>query len=99
MTARTPSSSLWQGITTEMRLPRNMVTSGDFDSRRRQAASAAGALEPQVASVAGAGFLPVRRRHIFRILRLDHSFRTAGIIMGLKRMLIVRKHSYVQKHF
>jgi hypothetical protein len=29
MTARTPSSSLWQGITTEMRLPRNMVTSGD----------------------------------------------------------------------
>ena len=32
-------------------------------------------------------------------MRLDHSFRTAGIIAGLKRMLMVRKHSYVQKHF
>src|SRR6185295_15903264 len=83
-----------------MRLPSSMGPPSSY--RGRQAASAAaGAVvfEPQVASVPCWGCLPVTRRQSFRILRLDHSFRTAGIMVGLKRMLMVRKHSYVQKHF
>src|SRR6266481_1731958 len=54
---------------------------------------------PQVARVARAGGWRVSLRQALRSLRLDHSFRTAGIMRGLKRMLMVRKHSYVQKHF
>src|SRR5207244_9065085 len=55
---------------------------------------------PQVASVARAGGCwRVSLRQALRSLRLDHSFSTVGIMRGLKRMLMVRKHSYVQKHF
>ena len=55
---------------------------------------------PQVASVAGCGAgVPLRRRFTFPHLSPAHSFNTAGSIVGLKRMLIVKKHSYVQKHF
>jgi len=72
------------------------MQSSDLLTRRRQAASTAGAValfDPQVPRVPICGCLPVTRRQSFLILRLDHSFRTAGIIMGLKRMLMVRKHS------
>ena len=92
MTARTPSSSLWHGMTTEMRLPRYMGSSRE-SGRRDQAVAVVLAPVPHVASVARAGCLPVSLRHALRSLRLDHSFRTAGIMRGLKRMLMVRKHS------
>ena len=39
------------------------------------------------------------RRHALRAFKLPHSFSTAGSIRGLNKMLIVKKHSYVQKHF
>src|SRR5439155_25092842 len=107
-------SSLWHGMTTEMRLPRYMRTSSvETDGKRvagmpaaggarvpeanaRQRASAgrsAGFSLAQAASVAGRGCRPGTRRHALRSLRLDHSFRTAGIMRGLNRMLMVRKHS------
>src|SRR5262249_59734428 len=99
--ARTPSSSLWHGMTTEIRLPRNMRTPRRerCDQRRAQAFAVVVAVlpVPQLASVARAGCCPVSLRHALRILRLDHSFKTAGIMRGLKRMLMVRKHSYVPK--
>src|SRR6185295_19840820 len=81
-------------MTTEMRLPRYMATSVPQAS-----AVAAGCGLPQVASVARAGWRPVTLRQALRSFRLDHSFSTEGIMRGLNRMLMVRKHSYVQKHF
>src|SRR5215813_2062705 len=87
-------------MTTEMRLPRNMRRP-PMSRGQASAAALAVVLEPvpQVAIVARAGVRPVSLRHALRTLRLDHSFNTAGIMRGLKRMLMVRKHSYVQKHF
>src|SRR5262249_35683745 len=103
--ARTPSSSLWHGMTTEMRLPRNMGTPRRerCDRRRAQAFAVVVAALPRPAPPAShvprARCCLVSLRHALRILRLDLSFSTAGIMRGLKRMLMVRKHSYVQKHF
>src|SRR5262245_31004754 len=79
-------------MTTEMRLPRYMAPSD-------QALAAGVGCVPQVASVARAGCWPVSLRHALRSFRLDHSLSTDGIMRGLNRMLTVRKHSYVQKHF
>src|SRR5436309_6784281 len=145
-----PASSLWQGMTTEMRLPRYMswVSLGllrapggggpprapDPRPRRDSRAGASPRLPcarawacggrlggppppgarasedyaragasgpaafvvgwvPQVARVARAGGWPLSLRQALRSFRLDHSFSTVGIMRGLKRMLMVRKHS------